>query len=182
VNDPDAVITSERLRMPLLTREQLQRIADGDGASVGRELGSVLPAEWLDSVKRLAGYRAHQLGERPQDAGWLLRPIILAENDEVVGYLNFHRAPDERGMVEIGYTLLPDARGRGYAIEAVRAAFEWAQRAHGARVMRASVAPTNERSINLITKLGMTHVGEQWDDEDGRELIYEREAWVDGDA
>jgi len=182
VNDPDAVITSERLRMPLLTREQLQRIADGDGASVGRELGSVLPAEWLDSVKRLAGYRAHQLGERPQDAGWLLRPIILAANDEVVGYLNFHRAPDERGMVEIGYTLLPDARGRGYAIEAVRAAFEWAQRAHGARVMRASVAPTNERSINLITKLGMTHAGEQWDDEDGRELIYEREAWVDGDA
>lgn len=168
--------------MPVLSREQLQRIADGDGASVGPEIEAEIPGEWLDNVQRLAGYRARQLDERPHDAGWLLRPIILAATDEVVGYLNFHRAPDERGMVEIGYTLLPGARGRGYAIEAVRAAFEWAQRAHGARIMRASVAPANERSINLITKLGLVHVGEQWDEEDGRELIYEREAWLDGDV
>jgi len=182
VDDRDAVITSARLEMPNLSRDQLQRIADGTGASVGAEIGVDLPVEWLEDVRRLAGYRARQLDERPQDAGWLLRPIIRTDSGEVLGYLNFHRAPDERGMVEIGYTLLPGARGQGYGIEAVRAAFAWAQRVHSARVMRASVSPTNERSINLITKLGLVLVGEQWDEEDGRELIYEREAWVDGDA
>ena len=38
-----------------------------------------------------------------------------------------------------------------------------------------SVAPDNERSINLITKLGFVHTGEQWDPDDGRELVYELE-------
>jgi RimJ/RimL family protein N-acetyltransferase len=78
-------------------------------------------------------------------------------------------------MVEIGYTLLPDARGQGYAIEAVRAAFEWATRVHGIRHFRASVSPDNERSLNLIAKLGFRQTGDQWDDEDGLELVFELE-------
>ena len=176
----DAVIRTKRLVLPILSRDQLQRVAAGDAESVGRELDATLGPEWMAEVRWLAELRARQLGERPQDAPWLLRPIVRADARDAIGHLNFHRAPDERGMVEIGYTLLPAARGQGFAIEAVRAMMEWAQRVHGARVLRATVAPDNERSINLITKLGLLHVGEQWDPEDGRELIYEREAWVDG--
>jgi hypothetical protein len=29
--------------------------------------------------------------------------------------------------------------------------------------------------LNLIGKLGFVHTGEQWDPEDGRELVYELE-------
>jgi RimJ/RimL family protein N-acetyltransferase len=76
-------------------------------------------------------------------------------------------------MVEIGYTLLPDARGQGFAIEAVRGAFAWATREFGIRHFRASVAPGNERSENLIRKLGFLQTGQQWDDRDGLELVYE---------
>jgi len=78
-------------------------------------------------------------------------------------------------MVEVGYTLLPEARGNGYAIEAVRAAFDWATAVHGIRRFRASVAPDNERSLNLIGKLGFTQTGEQWDEIDGLELVFEME-------
>ncbi len=42
---------------------------------------------------------------------------------------------------------------------------------------RASISPDNERSINLATKLGMTRVGAQWDEEDGLELIFALEGW-----
>jgi RimJ/RimL family protein N-acetyltransferase len=76
-------------------------------------------------------------------------------------------------MVEVGYTLLPEARGRGYAIEAVRAAFESATRVHGIRHFRAAVAPDKERSLNLIAKLGFRQTGDQWDEEDGLELVFE---------
>ena len=76
-------------------------------------------------------------------------------------------------MVEVGYTLLPEARGHGYAIEAVRAAFDWATQVHGVHRFRASVAPDNERSLNLIGKLGFQQTGEQWDEEDGLELVFE---------
>ena len=174
----DDVIRSERLDLPLLSLEQLDHLAAGEGAPVGAELHAILPIPWLDEVRWLAGMRAQQLRLRPDDAPWLLRPILLRPTDgalQAIGYLNFHAAPDERGMVEVGYTLLPEARGNGYAIEAVRAAFDWATGAHGVRRFRASVAPDNERSLNLIAKLGFRQTGEQWDAEDGLELVFELE-------
>jgi ribosomal-protein-alanine N-acetyltransferase len=146
--------------------------------SVGAELGAILPIPWLDEVRWLAGMRAQQLRLRPADAPWLLRPILLraaAGAPRAIGYLNFHGGPDERGMVEVGYTLLPEARGQGYAIEAVRAAFDWATSVHGIHRFRASVTPDNERSLNLINKLGFRQTGDQWDAEDGLELVFELE-------
>jgi RimJ/RimL family protein N-acetyltransferase len=177
VPESDAIIRSARLELPLLSLEQLDRVAAGDLEKLALELNAVVTPEWGAEVRRLAGYRARQLRERPADAPWLLRAMVRAEPPprEAIGYLNFHAGPDERGMVEIGYTLLPAARGRGYAIEAVRAAFDWATRAHGIHLFRASVAPDNERSLNLIGKLGFVRTGEQWDPEDGLELVHELE-------
>jgi [ribosomal protein S5]-alanine N-acetyltransferase len=171
--ETDRVITSGRLEMPILTRDQLERIGNGEITSVAAELDVRLSAEWLEAVRWLAGMRARQLRDRPQDSAWLLRPIVRADTREAIGYLNFHAGPDDRGMVEIGYALLPAAWGQGYAIEAVRAALDWARRAYGIRQFRASVAPDNERSLNLIGKLGFVRTGEQWDPEDGLELVFE---------
>lgn len=174
----DLVIRSERLELPLLSLDQLDRLAAGDVGGVGPDLGTSLSASWLAAVRGLAGRRAQQLRLHPTDAPWLLRPILLRGTDgslSAIGYLNFHAGPDERGMVEVGYTLIPEARGRGYAIEAVRAAFEWATRVHGIRLFRASVSPDNDRSLNLIAKLGFRQIGDQWDDEDGLELVFELE-------
>ena len=171
-----SVIRSERLELPLLSLDQLDHLLAGKGAGVGAELGAILPIPWLDEVHWLAGMRAQQLRLRPADAPWLLRAILLRFPNgslQAIGYLNFHTGPDERGMVEIGYALLPEARGHGYAIEAVRAAFDWATRSHGVHLFRASVAPDNERSLNLIAKLGFRQVGEQWDEVDGLELVFE---------
>jgi RimJ/RimL family protein N-acetyltransferase len=178
VLDADAIIRSPRLELPLLSLDQLERVAAGHLGHLASDLDATLADEWGAEVRRLAGFRARQLRERPADAPWLLRPIIRAEPPlprEAIGYLNFHAGPDERGMVEIGYTLLPAHRGRGFAIEAVRAAFDWATRVHAIHLFRASVAPDNERSLNLIGKLGFVRTGEQWDPEDGLELVYELE-------
>jgi ribosomal-protein-alanine N-acetyltransferase len=175
----DIVITSERLDLPLLALDQLDRLAAGERHSVAAELGATLSEDWLDQVRWLAGMRAQQLRLRPTDRPWLLRPILLRGSNgdrEAIGYLNFHAGPDERDMVEVGYTLLPDSRGMGYAIEAVRAAFDWATRVHGIHRFRASVSPDNERSLNLIGKLGFRQTGDQWDDRDGLELVFELEA------
>jgi RimJ/RimL family protein N-acetyltransferase len=172
-NEP---IQSERLELPLLSLDQLDRLAVGDGASVGAELHAILPIPWLDEIRRLAAMRAQQLRLRPADAPWLLRPILLRREEgapRAIGYLNFHAGPDERGMVEVGYTLLPEARGQGYAIEAVRAAFDWATSVHGVHLFRASVSPDNDRSLNLISKLGFRQTGEQWDVQDGLEIVFE---------
>jgi PPOX class probable F420-dependent enzyme len=90
--------------------------------------------------------------------------------------VNFHGAPDERQTPEVGYGLLPEERGKGYAIEAVRAVFDWARHEHGIHRFRASVAPDNERSLHLIEVLGFRRIGEQWDPDDGLELVFELDA------
>jgi RimJ/RimL family protein N-acetyltransferase len=180
VEDADALIRSERLDLALLSLVQLDEVAAGDSSRLAAALEATVPADWTSEVRGLAARRAQQIRERPSDAPWLLRAIVLrpAATDEerrAIGYLNFHAAPDEAGVAEIGYTLLPEAQGHGYAIEAVRAAFEWATRVHGVRRFRASVSPDNERSLNLISRLGFHRTGEQWDPEDGLELVYELE-------
>lgn len=175
----DELIASERLELPLLTLGQMDAVAAGDVTALAAQLNAAISPEWVEEVRWLAGFRARQLRERPQDRPWLLRPIIRNESGqprEAIGYLNFHMAPDEHGFAEIGYTLLPAARGQGYALEAVRAAFAWATREHDVHRFRASVAPDNERSLNLIGKLGFVRTGEQWDETDGLEWVYDLEA------
>jgi L-amino acid N-acyltransferase YncA len=41
-------------------------------------------------------------------------------------------------------------------------------------VVRASIRPDNQASLATIRPFGFVQVGEQWDDEDGLELVYER--------
>jgi len=41
--------------------------------------------------------------------------------------------------------------------------------------VRASVAPGNAPSLGLIAPLGFVHIGEQIDERDGLELVFERQ-------
>ena len=49
-----------------------------------------------------------------------------------------------------------------------------AARQPAVRVVRASVAPTNAPSLALIRRAHFVQVGQQWDAEDGLELVFER--------
>ncbi len=53
------------------------------------------------------------------------------------------------------------------------------QRAAGeprVRTVRVTISPDNVASYQLASQYGFTEVGEQWDDEDGLEIIYEVDA------
>ncbi|SJM64436.1 hypothetical protein FM101_08585 [Arthrobacter rhombi] len=43
-------------------------------------------------------------------------------------------------------------------------------------VVRATISPDNHASSSLVEAYGFKEVGEQWDDEDGLEIIFEVEA------
>jgi RimJ/RimL family protein N-acetyltransferase len=169
-------IRSPRLELPVLSVPQYERLIAGDRATVGSELGAELGAAWLADARWLIGFRREQLRQHPDHEPWLIRPIIRREEGgpaEAIGYVNFHAAPDDAGMVEIGYTILPAWRGRGYATEAARAALRWALTDARVRTLRASISPTNEASRRLVTTLGFVQTGEQMDPDDGLELIHE---------
>jgi RimJ/RimL family protein N-acetyltransferase len=76
-------------------------------------------------------------------------------------------------MVEIGYTIHEQFRRRGLASEAANGMARWAGRA-GGRVLRASISPDNDPSLALVRRAGFVQVGEQYDERDGLELVFER--------
>ena len=90
-----------------------------------------------------------------------------------VGAAGFHGSPDADGMVEVGYSVDPDYRRRGYARAAMQALLDRAVADPDVRVLRATISPDNEPSLNLIASFGLERNGEQWDEEDGLEWIFE---------
>ena len=64
------------------------------------------------------------------------------------------------GEVEIGYALVPRARGAGLAGEAVALLADWALCQPGARVLSARVEPENTASVRLLGQLGFTTYGQ----------------------
>jgi [ribosomal protein S5]-alanine N-acetyltransferase len=168
-----APIRTSRLDLVLLPRAWLDAYVAG-----GRlpDLGFDDPHLVLTGSEGLVRMRAEQLAADPAQEPWLLRMMVLrtGARGEAIGYANFHAPPDDRGMVEIGYRVEAHLRGQGFASEAAAAMWDWAHR-HGARVLRASIAPDNAASIALVRRAGFLRVGEQIDDVDGLEIIWERE-------
>jgi RimJ/RimL family protein N-acetyltransferase len=168
---PEATIDTERLQLVLLTRAWLQACADREPPP---ELGFT-DLGILNGSGTLVAWRLQQIAANPAEEPWLVRAIVLRETREAIGYANFHAPPDDRGMVEIGYTVLPSYRRHGYATEAANGMWEWAAR-NGARILRASISPDNEPSLALIRRAGFVEVGSQIDEIDGLELIFEKPA------
>ena len=72
----------------------------------------------------------------------------------------------------IGTSLRPSAEG--YASEGIRALLDWAWATGRVRTCVASISPHNAPSLALIHSFGFRHVGEQIDEIDGLELVFER--------
>jgi len=176
------VITSERLELILLSPQAIDALLEGRHADAERELDALIPAGWPDEHDAgFLRYRQRQLERAPQAEPWLVRAVILRDPVRtMIGHAGFHGQPgvngkQDPGGVELGYTIFEPHRGRGYATEAAQALMDWAEAEKGIHRFIASVAPTNDPSLAIVKKLGFVQTGEQWDEEDGLELVFELE-------
>ena len=76
-------------------------------------------------------------------------------------------------MVEVGYSIDPLYRRRGYARAALLTLIDAARHDPRVSTVRASIRPDNVPSRNLVDQYGFRVVGEQWDEEDGLETVLE---------
>lgn len=109
----------------------------------------------------------------PADAPWVTRYVLVPGSVVPVGLAGFHGPPDSEGMVEVGYRIDPEHRRRGYARQALETLLAIAHAHSAVKVVRATVSPDNVASRALVENYGFAEVGEQWDEEDGLELILE---------
>ena len=87
---------------------------------------------------------------------------VELDSGDVIGRVGFHVFDDrtwtlatlagarEHAVVELGWTLLPQHQGRGYATEAARAAREWAARDR----LISLIEPANAGSARVAERLG----------------------------
>lgn len=152
----------------------LAALAAGDLATA-RRTSPVALNPWLAGPECVSTwrYRAKQAVESPEDLPWVTGVIWDEAAGLAAGKAGFHGAPNPDGMVELGYAVDPTLRRRGYARAALNALIDRAFREPDVHVLRATVSPTNAASLALIHQFAFLEVGDQWDDEDGLEIIYE---------
>lgn len=143
-----AVLRTARLTLPLITPAQAADLRAG-----------VRHPSFAPGFPRPDDIDAASLA-RPDDP-WGPRLVVRSNDGLVCGTIGFFGAPQERDdapEVEVGYGLVPDARGRGVASEALAALLAVADRA-GVRV-RARVAPDNSAGLRVLARSGFTQLRE----------------------
>lgn len=168
-------IQTHRLDLVSLSPDAIDAALAGRREETEALAGLRLPDDWPDErAARFLRMRLDQLRSDPEWQEWLARAMVLRTNTRpMAGYIGFHGPPDVIGRAEMGYAVLPHWRRRGYAMEATKALMDWARLHHGVARFFLSVAPDNGPSLAMAAKLGFRQVGEQIDEEDGLELVFE---------
>jgi RimJ/RimL family protein N-acetyltransferase len=95
-------------------------------------------------------------GPRPVACVWV--------DDELVGWVDYDRDDDHDwlrpGEVNVGYSLFPAARGKGYASRAVELLLEHLGRDTKHTVATLLIHPENVRSLAVARRLGFVQRGE----------------------
>jgi RimJ/RimL family protein N-acetyltransferase len=163
----------------------LEALLAGDTITAMRLLECDIPSDVPLNAIPLA-VRLNDLRLDPSLQPWLLRAMVDRPSGVMVGHIGFHSPPCPQYLarivpdaVELGYTVYPRHRRRGYAAEAALSLMHWAYDLHGQRCFFLSVAPQNLASTAMAESLGFTRCGSHIDDEDGLEIEYVRriETW-----
>jgi len=174
------------------------------GCRTTRAISSIgLAAVFLLAVLRPAAaqnppkYQVDPAWPRELPNNWIMGQVggmAVDKHDHMIGHAGFHlpprplavalgdptfvgrREPDVDGAVEIGYTIFPSDRGRGYATEAVTALIEWAARTREVRVLLAAVVRGNDASVRVLARVGgFVEIGTCRNDAGVSEVVFRRD-------
>ena len=106
---------------------------------------------------------ARRLAREQAAPGWLLwyvvrRPDAVVDDRVLIGNGGFTGAPDARGSIEIGYSLLAPWHGRGYGTELTGALVAWAFSHAAVERVLAMTYATLIPSIRVLEKNGFQRV------------------------
>jgi len=163
-----------RVRIVHLPVEALAALSRQDLAAA--QIASPVPlSPWLAGPDNATiwRWRHRQVLADPAEAAWVTGVIWDLAGMRAVGRAGYH-GPPEHGLVEIGYAVDPAHRRRGHAGAALAALLDRAAREPEVSTVRLSIRPDNAPSLALAARHGFVQVGDQWDDEDGLELVFER--------
>ncbi|MEV4705137.1 GNAT family protein [Actinoplanes sp. NPDC049316] len=151
----------------------LRALIAGDLPAASAAAGHPL-SEWMLGERWLWEIRVRDIEANPAAEEWIARAAVV--DGQVIGAGGFHGPPDDEGVVEVGYSVDPAYRRKGFARAMLAELIRRAEGDPRVRRVRASIRPDNAASLATIAPFGFEKVGEQWDEVDGLETVYERPA------
>jgi ribosomal-protein-alanine N-acetyltransferase len=137
------------------------RALPGDREKTALLLEATLPAEWPQAeLMDVLPLQSTATSETAPYGVWVL---IERGSRTVVGDAGFMGPPGTDETIEIGYSVVPERRGRGYATEAVRALVDWALDQPGVSAVVAGCATDNTPSMRLLERVGFERTGREDD-------------------
>jgi [ribosomal protein S5]-alanine N-acetyltransferase len=134
---------------------------EGDEA-LAEALGVEVVPGWATFTGALRPAR-DALVDRPDGTRWGTRLFVTGEPPELVGWGGFKGAPKE-GIVELGYAIAPDRRGRGLATAAAEAMVAEAFDDPEVSAVIAHTLPERNASNRVLEKVGFHLDGEAAED------------------
>jgi ribosomal-protein-alanine N-acetyltransferase len=137
-------------RLPVLTEIYLR------GSQVGKMLNTTVPQSWPSpDLQEVLPYFIEMLQADPEAYPWFLWVIIDHQKKVLLGDIGFKGLPDKEGIVEIGYSILPEHRHQGMVTEAAKALIAWAFEQQDVQKVVAECDASNIASIRVLEKTGM---------------------------
>ncbi len=150
---------TERLLLVALLPEDIEALIAGDLERVSLPTGfTFLPEDPKLGVDLSWNLRA--LRADSTQPLWRIRVIVERCSNTVVGSINLKGPPSSDGDVEIGWSLIENARKKGYATEASATVLNWVVRQPGVSSISATIPDDNDPSQRLATRLGLIRTGE----------------------
>jgi RimJ/RimL family protein N-acetyltransferase len=129
-------------------------------------LDVTVPDDWPTFPESMPhGYEI--LKSDPASLNWGFYFFIHTGDHVLIGEGGFKGKPDEEGVVEIGYALVPEYRRRGFATEAARGLTDYAFLHPEVTIVQAHTLIDGTASINVLKKLGMKFISTAQDPDEG---------------
>jgi [ribosomal protein S5]-alanine N-acetyltransferase len=162
VQTPAFMLETARLKLIPATVE-LARAEIADRHQFARLLGAKVPDNWppetlADALPLFLGW----LEESPDRIGWFSWYALAADevpgSPVLVGSVGF-KGPPQDGIAEVGYSVLSQFQGRGFATDMVVNLVGWAVVQPGVARVVAETEYANPASVRVLIKAGFIPVG-----------------------
>ncbi|MGZ6507327.1 MAG: GNAT family N-acetyltransferase [Tumebacillaceae bacterium] len=152
-------IQTERLKMIPFSLDRVKATIQGREELARLSGYSVNPAWPQVDFEEILPWLAGLMEKDPTFSDWM-GLIVHTADSMVIGDMGFKGAPDEHGAVEVGYSVVPDYQGKGYATEMLRGMIEFAFAQPGVQKVLAECEETNIGSIRVLEKAGLRQIGQ----------------------
>ena len=158
-----ADLETKRLRM-VSWNQELALAAIQSSSRLSQLLGLEVPNDFPNKpVREFVLPTTLKALDRDPGVGQWSGMIVHVADAIVIGSMGFKFPPDEHGMVEIGYDIIPKYRRHGYATEMARALIEWAFHQSNVSRVTAECLASNTPSVRVLEKVGMKQVSQSKD-------------------